>query len=261
MDPILAGATTIDLTGGQNADLQLPYKATHGVAVAAAELGPRAEQNAPTFQSATLNCYEIYSDQRASMQTVDSVPDFEKMMVGWIVEDVYEQFAATPRHGRRHRDRGRRSVHGVELLPDQALRLAGALANVNFHTAFFALPAKFRPNAVWLMNSNTLATVSMMAHPASTAYEPLAKQDQAGVWTILGKRGRDLRECSGHRRGQLSRRARGPEERLRRGHASPADRARGRSDGSAVSPVLRSLPPWWEPVESGRGCVNKSNNS
>lgn len=188
VDPILAGATQIDLTGGMNPDLQLPYKATHGVAAGAAELAARSEQNAPTFTSATLNCYEIYSDQRVSQLAADSIPDFEKMMAGWIVEDVYEQFSAHLATGAGTATEAAGLFTASSYYPTKLSGSAGALVNTCFHTAFFALPAKFRPGAVWVMNSNTLATVSMMAHPASTAYEPLAKQNDAGDWVIAGKK-------------------------------------------------------------------------
>ena len=184
-DPLLAEATMFDLTGGNSADLQLPYKATAGAVAHATELGARSEKATPTFTSRQLTCFEIYSDQRASQQTADSLPNFESWMVESVVGDLLEQFSADLAMGD-----GNGKAKGLFASSDVFTSVASGsnnvLTNAQFLTTFFALPEKYRRSAAWVCNSATLATIAAMAHPA-TANQTLATQNPiSGEWSIFG---------------------------------------------------------------------------
>ena len=184
-DPVFGNATLFRLTG--DTVIQLPYKSAHGAVANAAETGARSEQNAPTFTSPTLTCYDYYTDQRATQQVLDSVAGFENMLLGWIAEDIQEQAGADAVAGN-----GSTKIKGLfaETSGKYALKLsgsAGALVNTNFLTVYFSLPVKYRRGGDWLMNGATLATVAAMAYP-NMSNIPLATQDSAGNWSILGKR-------------------------------------------------------------------------
>jgi len=183
-DPVFGRATLFQMAG--DTVMTLPYKSAHGVVANATETGARSEQNAPTFTAPTLTCYDYYTDQRATQQVLDSVSGIEDMLLGWIYEDVQEQAGADAVSGN-----GSTKIKGLFAETDKyTTKLsgsAGALVNTNFLTVYFSLPVKYRKSAVWLMSGATLAVVAAMAHPASTATVPLATQDQAGNWTVLGK--------------------------------------------------------------------------
>lgn len=184
VDPIFRLATHFDISGG-DATTVIPYKSAHGVAVGATETGARSEQNAPEFAGPTITAYDIYTDQRATQQVLDSVTDLEEMLVGWIVEDCLDQFGIDIAVGN-----GSTKAKGLFAASDQytlvASGNASAIANTNFISLFTALHPKYRANAAWLMNSATFATVLGFSHPAATGYDPLVKWD-GGQPMILGK--------------------------------------------------------------------------
>ncbi len=183
-DPIFGNATHFDMTGGDTS-LLLPYKSAHGVVTTATETGARTEQNAPTFTSPTLVCYDYYTDQRATQQFLDSVTGSEDMLLNWIYEDVQEQAGVDATAGD-----GTTKIKGLFAeTANYTTKLsgsAGALVNTNFLTVLFALPLKYRRNAKWIMTGATLGVVAAMAHPAS-ANVLLCTQSQDGTWMILGK--------------------------------------------------------------------------
>lgn len=182
-NPVFGNATVFDMSGG-DVVMQLPYKATHGVVTNQTEAGDRSEQNAPTFESPSLTCYDYYTDQRATQQVLDSVNGMEDKLMTWIYEDIMEQAEADAVDGSGSKIQGLfgyTSTYATKLSG-----ASGALANTAFHTAYFALNSKYRQNAVWLMNSATLAVAAAYQYPNTTM--PLATQNAAGEWTILGKR-------------------------------------------------------------------------
>ena len=183
-DPVFGNATLFNMTG--DTVMTLPYKSAHGVIANATETGARSEQNAPTFTAPTLTCYDYYTDQRATQQVLDSVTGIEDMLLGWIYEDVQEQAGKDAVNGD-----GSTKIKGLftetSKYTTKLSGSAGALVNTNFLTVYFSLPVKYRKNANWMMSGATLAVVAAFAHPASTATVPLATQNAAGDWTILGK--------------------------------------------------------------------------
>ena len=92
VDPIFDRAHHFDLSGGNDTTMILPKKSANGAVSTATETGPRSEQTEPTFAGPTLSCFDYYTDQRATQQFLDSVPDAETMLLTWIYEDIFEQF-------------------------------------------------------------------------------------------------------------------------------------------------------------------------
>ncbi len=183
-DPILAGAHQFDMTGG-DATMTLPYKSAAGAVANATETGPRAETAAPEFTAPTLTAYDYFTNQYASQQFLDS-SDAEDLLLGWIYEDLAEAAGVDAAVGD-----GVGKLKGLFKETDKyAVKLsgsAGVLTNTCFLTAFAALHPKYRKNAVWLMNSATLASVGNFASTA-TANQPLAIQNpNTGEWSLYGK--------------------------------------------------------------------------
>jgi len=182
-DPIFGRATLFRLTG--DTVINLPYKSAHGAVANATETGARSEQNAPTFTSPTLTCYDYYTDQRATQQVLDSVEGLEDMLLNWIFEDIQEQAGADAVAGD-----GSTKIKGLFAETDKfTVKLsssAGAIANTAFLTVYFALPVKYRANGAWLMNGTTLSTAAGFAMP-NLSNTPLCQQGPNGEWTILGK--------------------------------------------------------------------------
>jgi len=183
-DPIFGRATQFDMRG--DTTMVLPYKSAHGAVTNAVEAGARSEQNAPTFEGPTLTCYDYYTDQRATQTVLDSVAGMEDMLLGWIFEDIQEQAGADAVSGS-----GTTKIKGLfSETSAYTVKTSGSndvLVNTQFLTTYFALNAKYRKNAVWLMSGATLATVAAMSYPISSNVDPLAIQGADGVWRILGK--------------------------------------------------------------------------
>jgi len=182
-DPIFGNATVFNMTG--DTTLLLPYKSAHGVVANATEAGARSEQNASTFTSPSLICYDYYSDQRATQQYLDSVAGAEQQLMGWMYEDVMEQAGADAVAGN-----GSTKIKGL-FAETSAFTViqsgsGGAILNSNFISLYFALPVKYRSRAKWIMAPGTLAVATAFALP-SNANVPLCTVDGNGVWSIYGK--------------------------------------------------------------------------
>ena len=188
VDPIFDRAHHFDLSGGNDTTMILPKKSAHGVASTATETGPRSEQTEPTFAGPTLSCFDYYTDQRASQQFLDSVPDAETMLLTWIYEDIFEQFGVDLACGTGSTSAiGLFSAVGVSTYATMLSGSAGALLNSNFRACFLKLPVKYRANACWIMSSLTLGILSGFADPAS-ATTPLVDWSAAdGAPRICGK--------------------------------------------------------------------------
>jgi HK97 family phage major capsid protein len=163
VDPIFAGATHFDMTGGGDT-LQLPYKSAHGVVANATESGARSEQSAPTFGNASLVAYDYYTDQRSTQLFLDSTPGASDMLSRWIIEDLYEQLGVDLAVGS-----GANKASGLfaatSYYQTKLSGVADSLANTSFMPVMTALHPRYRTNAVWLMNSATLGVISGMTVP------------------------------------------------------------------------------------------------
>jgi HK97 family phage major capsid protein len=187
--PIIADCTVFEMQG--NTSMYLPYKATHGSIAATTETGARTERTEPTFTGGadtSLQAFDYYSDQRATQQLLDDVPDFEQTMLEWQYEDFMEQLNADACVGA-----GSASQQLAGIFVSNATYItklsgsAGALVNTAFLTQFFALPFKYRPNAKFYLSSVTLAAVMGFTYP-NLVNTPLVQPNATdGSFSILGK--------------------------------------------------------------------------
>jgi len=181
-DPILALATPFDMRGG-NDTLELPFKASHGVVANAAEAEARSEQDSPTFESASLTCYDYYTDQRATQTVLDSVPGMEDLVLRWVVEDLYEaagvHFASGDGNGKPLGLFSATSIYATKLSG-----AAGALAATDFMPLITAVHPRYRADACFLMNSTTLGVVANFVIPGTTS--PLVVWDTNRTPRIFG---------------------------------------------------------------------------
>jgi len=183
IDPILSRATHFDMTG--DTTMMLPLKATHGVAESATELAARAELTAPGLTSSSLIAVDYWSDQRGSMQLVDSVVGFNELMLRWLGEDILEAYGADIAVG----DGSNKPVGlfnaVAAVYPTVFSGSASSLLNTTPHKCYFTLPSRYRPAAVWLCNSATLSVLCGFSSPTN-ADQPLV--DQSGdTFKMLGK--------------------------------------------------------------------------
>ena len=166
MDPIFALATTMPINLG-NPTIFLPMKATHGAVATATETGARPETAEPTFTSGSLTAKDYYTSQYASRQMIDSFPDFEQLMLGWVVGDIYEQAGVDFAIGGG--DGGSTGSQGLFVTGNGLTQVksgsASTLVNTSFVTTYLTLLPQFRMNAAWIMNSLTLALASTMSMP------------------------------------------------------------------------------------------------
>lgn len=182
-DPVFGRATVFNMTG--DTTLLLPYKSAHGVAAPVAEAAARSEQNAPTFTSPSLVCYDYYSDQRATQTFLDSVVGAEDMLMGWMYGDIQEQ-AGADAVSADGSTKIEGITHGSSKYTTQFSGSAATVLNTSPIKLYFGLAPQFRRNSVWLMASATLATFVGFALP-SNANVPLCTVDANGVWSMYGK--------------------------------------------------------------------------
>lgn len=184
VSPILGEVTTFNMTG--DTTLYLPRKDTHGAVANTTETGARSEQTEPTFTNASLQAFDIYTDQRASQQFLDSVDGAETQIQDWIYGDFAEKFASQLATGA---GTGSQQAAGLfsasSTYTTQLSGSAGALSNTSFLSTFFALPQKFRANAKWMLSPATLSTVIGFAYP-NLNNTPLV-ENRNGTFYILGK--------------------------------------------------------------------------
>lgn len=184
VSPLLNEVTVFQMTG--DTTMYLPRKDTHGAVAAAAETGARSEQTEPTFTNGSLQAFDLYTDQRATQQFLDSVDGADNIVMNWIYEDFAEQFAADLAAGA---GAGSQKAAGIfkasSTYTTQLSGSAGAITNANFLTMLFALPQKYRGNAKWYMSPATLAVAMGFAYP-NLNNTPLV-ENRNGQFFILGK--------------------------------------------------------------------------
>lgn len=184
VSPLLGDVTVFNMTG--DTTLYLPRKDTHGAVANATETGARAEQTEPTFTNGTLQAFDLFTDQRASQQFLDSVDGAENMLTGWVYDDFAEKFASQLAVGS---GTGSQQAAGIfnasSTYSTQLSGSAAALSNTSFLTTFFSLPQKFRANAKWYLSPATLSSVIGFAYP-NLNNTPLV-ENRNGSFFILGK--------------------------------------------------------------------------
>lgn len=184
VSPLLENVTVFNMSG--DTTMFLPRKDTAGVVANATETGARSEQTEPTFTNASLQAFDLYTDQRASQQFLDSVEGAENMITEWIYGDFAEKFQGQLATGA---GAGSQQAAGIfnasSTYSTQLSGAAGALSNTSFLSTFFALPQKFRSNAKWFLSPATLSSVIGMAYP-NLNNTPLV-ENRNGAFYILGK--------------------------------------------------------------------------
>lgn len=184
VSPLLQDVTVFNMSG--DTTMYLPRKDSHGAVAAATETGARTEQTEPTFTNGSLQAFDIYTDQRASQQFLDSVSGSEDMVLNWIYEDIAEQFAADVAAGAGAGSQKAAGIFNASSTYTTKLSgSAGAIANTAFLTVFFALPQKYRQAAKWYMSPATLSTALAFAFP-NLNNTPLV-ENRNGSFYILGK--------------------------------------------------------------------------
>lgn len=184
VSPLLEAVTVFNMAG--DTTMFLPRKDTHGVVANATETGARSEQTEPTFTNASLQAFDLYTDQRASQQFLDSVDGSEQ----WITESIYgdfaEKFQSQLAQGAGAGSQQAAGIYAASsTYATQLSGAAGALTNTSFLSTFFALPQKFRSNAAWYLSPATLASVIGFAYP-NLNNTPLV-ENRNGAFYILGK--------------------------------------------------------------------------
>lgn len=184
VSPLLEETTVFQMTG--DTTLYLPRKDTAGAVANATETGARSEQTEPTFTNGSLQAFDLYTDQRASQQFLDSVDGAENMITEWIYGDFAEKFQAQLATGS---GAGSQQAAGIfnasSTYTNKLSGSAAALTNTSFLDTFFALPQKFRANAKWYLSPATLASVIGFAYP-NLNNTPLV-ENRNGSFYILGK--------------------------------------------------------------------------
>lgn len=184
LSPLLEDVTIFNMSG--DTSMYLPRKDTHGVVANATETGARSQQTEPTFTNSTLQAFDLYTDQRASQQFLDSVEGAE----AWITESIYgdfaEKFQSQLATGAGTGSQQAAGIYAAtSTYSTQLSGAAGALSNTSFLSTFFALPQKFRANAKWYLSPATLASVIGFAYP-NLNNTPLV-ENRNGAFYILGK--------------------------------------------------------------------------
>lgn len=184
VSPLLEEVTIFNLTG--DTTLYLPRKDTAGVVANTNETGARSQQTEPTFTNASLVARDLYTDQRASQQFLDSVDGAEQQILDWIYGDFAETFAGNLAVGNGS---GSNQADGLfkasSTYTTKLSSAAGSVTNADFLTTFFSLPQKFRSNAKWYLSPATLASVIGFAYP-NLNNTPLV-ENRNGSFYILGK--------------------------------------------------------------------------
>ena len=164
IDPILRLATNFQMTGSDT--MLLPRKATIGEALTAAESAARPETDAPTFTSGSLVAHDYYASQRVTQLLLDSVAGIEGMLTSWLYADAYGAFSHDLAVGTGAGE-PLGLFGGGGFFTHYPSGNGSALVNTTFLGVACALHPDFLPNAAWLMNGTTLATISMFSHPGN----------------------------------------------------------------------------------------------
>jgi HK97 family phage major capsid protein len=184
VSPLLEEVTIFNMTG--DTTLYLPRKDTAGVVANATETGARSQQTEPTFANGSLQAFDLYTDQRASQQFLDSVDGAETLITDWIYGDFAETFQGQLATGN---GTGSQQAAGIfkasSTYTTKLSSAAGSVTNADFLSTFFSLPQKFRANAKWFLSPAVLASVIGFAYP-NLNNTPLV-ENRNGQFYILGK--------------------------------------------------------------------------
>ena len=185
---IYGNATMLPMNG--NTSMYLPYKATPGTVVSTTEAGARTEQTEPTFTggaSTQLQAFDYYTDQRASQTFLDDIPDAEQWLLDAIYQDFIEQLGVDLAVGAGSGSQKPTGMFTATTFYTTVLSgSAGAVTNTGIAALFAALPPKYWPDAVWVMNPATFGVVWQLNRP-NLNNTPLVTENEDGSYTMMGR--------------------------------------------------------------------------
>lgn len=187
VNPIMDEATIITLSKPGTFSVKLPRKTGVTAGGWVADDAARPATAAPTLAQQVLNCHEWYANPEAEQAFLDSVPGAD----AFLVDDIVSTFAATLGTGlaagtgdANNQPTG--IFTGSSFYTTKLSSTADSLDAAQILSAYFALPAKYLPTAVWMANGATIAALSALAWP-NLGDTPLVRWEN-GVPTIMGKR-------------------------------------------------------------------------
>lgn len=184
-NPIVQEATVITLSKPGTFQVELPRKLTSTVGGWAAETAARTATDAPTIGQNVLTCHEWYANPEATQSFLDAVEGAEQ----FLLDDIAATFAANFGTALANGDGSGKPVGlftGSSFYTTRLSTTADSLDAAQIIGAYFQLPAKYLPTAVWIANGATFASLSTLAYP-NLNNTPLV-QWVNGEPTIMGKR-------------------------------------------------------------------------
>lgn len=186
VNPILENSTVINLSKPGTYKVELPRKLTATAGGWVAETAARPATNAPTIGRQTLECFEWYAFPEATQSFLDSVSNAEQ----FLIDDIAATFAATLGTGlAAGTGSGNNQPDGLftgtSFYTTKLSSTADGVDAAQIIASYFALPAKFLPNAKFYANGATVGALSALAWP-NMADTPLVQWNN-GVASIMGK--------------------------------------------------------------------------
>lgn len=184
-NPIVDLATVITLDKPGTFSVELPRKASASTGGWVGETDARPATDAPTIDRAVLTAHEWYANPQVSQSFIDAVAGAEQ----FLIDDIAATFAATFGSALAVGDNDGKPAGlftGASFYSTKASSTADSLDAQQILDAYFALPARYLPNAVWVANGATVAALAALVWP-NMADTPLINFND-GEPTILGKR-------------------------------------------------------------------------
>lgn len=185
INPIMDEATVITLSKPGTFSVELPRKTGVTAGGWVGETAARPATDAPTIGQNILTTHEWYANPEATQSFLDSVPGAE----AFLLDDIAATFAATLGTGLAAGDGNGKPTGlftGSSFYGTKLSSTADSLDAAQILGAYFALPAKYLPTAVWMAKGSTIAALSALAWP-NLGDTPLVRWEN-GVPTIMGKR-------------------------------------------------------------------------
>lgn len=184
-NPIASLATVINMSKPGTFEIELPRKLTASAGGWVAETDARPATDAPTVGRAKLTAYEWYANPEVTQSFIDAVNGAEQFLIDDISATFTDTFGGALAVGDGD-GKPDGLFTGTSFYETKTSSTADSLDAQQILDTFFALPAKYLPNAVWVANGATVAALSALAWP-NMSDTPLINFND-GEPTILGKR-------------------------------------------------------------------------
>lgn len=187
INPIVAEATVITMTKPGTFKVELPRKTGVTVGGWVGETAARPATDAPTLGQNVLTAHEWYANPEATQSFLDSVPGAEAFLLDDIAQTFAANFGTALAVGTGDNNNQPTGIYtGTSFYTTKLSSTADSLDAAQILGAYFALPAKYLPTAVFMANGATIAALSALAWP-NLNDTPLVRWE-GGVPTIMGKR-------------------------------------------------------------------------